>query len=481
MGEEYLGKYKILQVLKESPEVLVLLAEHIQLSSYWIIKKLNIGSDDTYREVEVLKNLRFKGIPLLADVVEEDGKLVIIREYMPGVTLQDYFYDYLDRYQTIGLSESHIVDIGLKLCEIMKYLHEYPEHPLIFRDLKPGNIVIDHGDNISLIDFGISRFYDQRKGRDTEYLGTRGFASPEQYGFGQSDVRTDVFGIGAVMYFLLTGEDMGKPPYRIHELENRRKDISKRLVNLVTKACSVNMANRHQDVNELMADLSSCHDSNTTSRNEIFHNFMGSILVMEHLHSGGGASYNSLMMAKASREMGGKPLLIDISGSLSFLEYQMNASFEGQIMIYENIPILSYPTYKSHGRHQVVDFTAYDCLVIDKGHEEVTYDFGDQSICFTSIQLSPWKLEVLEEHLLTKDRSFTYLISACTDNTFKQLNEEYDPVHMYHIPYQPFSESAETEVFCTILKEKGVASCLEKTKHTQRSILGLPFIKNIKL
>ncbi len=480
MGELYLGKYKVLQVLKESPEVLVLLAEHIQLNSYWIIKKLNIVSDDTYREVEVLKNLRFKGIPLLADVIEEKGQLVIVREYMPGQSLHEYFGEYKAKYNTKGLSEEHVVDIGLKLCTIIQYLHDYPEHPLIFRDLKPGNIIIDQDGNLSLIDFGISRFYDNSKERDTEYLGTKGFASPEQYGFGQSNVTTDVFGIGAVLYFLLTGDDMGKPPYHVDELGSKRQDISLKLVDIVNKSCSLKMERRYQEVGLLMEALSTCVYDNRETRDEIFHNFKGRLLVFEHIYPGGGSTYNSLMMAKACIKAGQHPLVIDISGALEVLEYQMKAYYEGQLLMYEQVPILIYDSYKKDGRSKPVDISQYDCMILDKGHEEISFEFDKKVLWFTSTFLSPWKLDCLEEHILSEDKKWIYLISGCSVKAFSAFKQEYERVNMYHIPYEPFSEDGNIQAFASILMEKGVISCLEKTDKTPRRTLGIPFIKSTR-
>ena len=483
MGEDYLCKYKILQVLKETPKVLVLLAEHNQLNSYWIIKKLNKTSHLVRREVDMLKALRFPGIPMLADVFEEDEYLVIIKEYMPGVTLNHYFDQYRQETQSKGLHEETVLSIGRKLCRILEYLHNVPKHPIIYRDLKPGNIIINPQNEISLIDFGISRYFDGTKEHDTEYLGTKGFASPEQYGFSQSNKATDVFGVGAVMYYLLTGDDLGKPPYRIDRLREKRTDISLELVKTIEKACSISMDMRHGTVTELMNDLSFFHHNDyKTVFNSLVESYPGQVYVLDHLDEGAGSTYSALMLAKSLINNGHHPLLIDISGELGVLEYRMDTLYQGSILIYEGIHLLIYPNMKVNRGEAVNDLQSYDCLIIDVGGEEVPFNLDQEQIKYLTVaQLSPWKMELLEEAIFSQDDNQIFLINGCSSDEFDSYHISISQVKMYHIPFVPISIDKVSDVFHRINHEQGgFTLCSTGRSHLPRTFFQTRFLRNTK-
>lgn len=483
MREGYLGKYKILKVLKETPEVLVLLAEHIQLNSYWIIKKINKSSNLVMREVEMLKNLRFPGIPLLADVFEEDEWLIIIKEYMPGSTLDRYFHDYTMKHQCTGLPFETVIDIGMKICTIIKYLHELPEHPIIYRDMKPGNIIIDDIGEISLIDFGISRFFDRSKEHDTEYLGTKGFASPEQYGFKQSNELTDVFGIGAVLYFLLTGDDLGKPPYRINGLRSKRNDVPQKLTSIIEKACSISMDNRHTSISDLLHDLQSLtKQDRENDGNRLFGHFNRQVYMIRHLSEGSGSTYASLMLAKSLVYSGYRPLVIDMNGELSVLEYRMDTHFEKQYLIYDGIAILSLPL--KTGRQVDRSFAAedFDCLIFDSGHEEMVFNLDHAPVhTFIAAQYSPWKMELLEEAILSLDESQVLLINGCTIEAFDELSNSIEHIKMYHLPFEPIKKGSVSDSFHQINQDQGgFTSCSPRGRNPIKWLSGINFIKNIR-
>ena len=139
-----------------------------------------------------------KGVPAVKELIEDDDKLVIIEQYIAGHTLQEM----LDSQGRISPDE--VVSITIKLLDILVHFHQnYP--PIVHRDIKPSNVILGRGSTVWLIDFNAAKFVDPDKSEDTELIGTRGYAAPEQYGFGSSTERTDVYAIGMMMQELISG------------------------------------------------------------------------------------------------------------------------------------------------------------------------------------------------------------------------------------------------------------------------------------
>lgn len=148
-------------------------------------------------ESELLKDLHHEGLPAFIGEYRTDAILCVVREYVEGLPLDEYV-------RNISLSERQIISIGIQLCGILAYLHTHTP-PIIHRDIKPQNIIIDQNGKIKLIDFGISRVYNKEAKTDTVFFGTQEFSPPEQYGFSQTSCRSDIFSLGVVLFWMLTG------------------------------------------------------------------------------------------------------------------------------------------------------------------------------------------------------------------------------------------------------------------------------------
>lgn len=148
-------------------------------------------------EGEVLSRLSHPAIPRFLGRFEQDGVRCMVREYMEGAPL-----DELTRNGPLGREKA--VSIAVQLCELLTYLHGQ-EPPVIHRDIKPQNVILAPGGGVRLIDFGISRQYRGDAGSDTVCLGTRSFAPPEQYGYAETDQRADIYALGVLLRYLLTG------------------------------------------------------------------------------------------------------------------------------------------------------------------------------------------------------------------------------------------------------------------------------------
>lgn len=154
------------------------------------------------REAALLGSLHHPNLPRIYDAFSEQGRSYLVMDFIEGKTLLQLLKD----SQGQPLSSLQAVDYALQLCNVLIYLHSQ-QPPIIFRDLKPTNVIVTEDGHVFLIDFGIARFFKEGQGQDTEYLGSPGYAPPEQHGSSQTNPRSDLYGLGATLHFCLTGRD----------------------------------------------------------------------------------------------------------------------------------------------------------------------------------------------------------------------------------------------------------------------------------
>ncbi len=165
-------------------------------------KELQEAADAFKREAHMLAGLQHPNIPSIYDYFQEAGHWYFVMEYIEGETLEDYFA----RAKGGTLPVKEVLDIGIQLCSVLEYLHNH-QPPIIFRDLKPGNVMRAADGHLYLIDFGIARHFKPGQSRDTTALGSLGYAAPEQYGKAQTTARSDIYSLGAILHQALTGND----------------------------------------------------------------------------------------------------------------------------------------------------------------------------------------------------------------------------------------------------------------------------------
>ncbi|MBA3944181.1 MAG: protein kinase [Herpetosiphonaceae bacterium] len=213
-------RYVIGRKLADGGFSAVYLAQDTRLGNCWVVvKEMAVGAQGTnpyaiqqavtdfQQEAELLARISHPNLPHVSDRFEEDGKHFLVMDYVQGQTLREV------QAATGGsLPELTVMAWATQLCDVLDFLHNQ-QPPIIYRDLKPDNVMLQPDGTIKLIDFGIARFYKTGKTNDTTSLGTPGYAPPEQFGHGQSDARTDVYALGAMLYELLTGYDVGATPF----------------------------------------------------------------------------------------------------------------------------------------------------------------------------------------------------------------------------------------------------------------------------
>jgi serine/threonine-protein kinase len=229
----------------------------------WAVKELsdaaitdplerNRASQDFHREAHLLATLDHPNIPKVIDSFSEGGQKYVVMEFIEGETLAER----MDRLGGEPLPPDTVINWGLQLCDALSYMHSQTP-PVIFRDIKPGNVMITTTGEIKLIDFGIARLFKPGKSKDTQIFGTSGYAPPEQYGYGQTDERSDVFALGATLHHLLTGVDPTKrPSFSFEDVRGLNPSVPIRVGWAIMKALEPAAGDRWRSMAEMRAALS---------------------------------------------------------------------------------------------------------------------------------------------------------------------------------------------------------------------------------
>lgn len=201
------------------------------------------------QEARILAGLNHPGLTAVHDYFLENNKFYLVMEFVNGETLQQVWERRGPRF-----AEAQVVVWTQELCDVLSYLHNQ-QPAIIFRDLKPGNIMVQPNGRLKLIDFGIARHFTPGKTSDTVKFGTPGYAAPEQYGQGQTDARSDIYALGVVAHQLLTGYDPTQTPFHLPPISQLAPQISPQLSRIVTQALEMDPAKRPLSTGEFSIAL----------------------------------------------------------------------------------------------------------------------------------------------------------------------------------------------------------------------------------
>ncbi|MDT8718575.1 protein kinase [Clostridium sp. 19966] len=262
------NKYQIIGKLGSGGMSTVYLAKDVKLQKLWAIKevKKNVGVKslnkvDLMAETNILKKLDHPALPRIVDIINTEESIFVILDYIDGVSLDKR----LKEYKVID--EGTALYWAKQICDVLDYLHRQEPNPIIYRDMKPGNLMLTPSGKIKLIDFGIAREYKEDVSQDTTYIGTRGYAAPEQYGSNQTDARTDIYSLGVTLYHLVTGKSPNEPPYEIKPIREVNYLLSEGLEKIIEKCTRQDPNLRYQNVRELWYDLENIHKLNSQYKN----------------------------------------------------------------------------------------------------------------------------------------------------------------------------------------------------------------------
>lgn len=258
VGQVIDDKYEILKLIGQGGMSRVYLAMDKRLNKQWAIKEIEKRAKDKNNEIVIqsaiaeanlIKQLDHPAIVRIVDIIDNGDVIYIIEDYIEGETLSSVL-------ETQGAQPQELViEWAMQICEALEYLHTR-KPPIIYRDMKPANVMIKPDGNIKVIDFGIAREYKDQSLADTVSLGTKGYAAPEQFGGkGQTDARTDVYCLGVTLYHLLTGQNPCEPPYEIYPIRHWNPQLSAGLEAIIQKCTQLNPDDRYQSCAELLYAL----------------------------------------------------------------------------------------------------------------------------------------------------------------------------------------------------------------------------------
>lgn len=255
-GQVIDDKYEILKLIGEGGMSKVYLAMDRRLNKSWAVKEIEKKAKDKNNEIVVqsaiaeanmIKQFDHPAIVRIVDIIDNGNVIYIVEDFVEGETL-DALVE-ADGAQP----EDLVVDWAKQICEAFDYLHTRTP-PIIYRDMKPANVMLTPEGRIRVIDFGIAREYKEHNQKDTTSLGTRGYAPPEQFG-GKTDARSDIFSLGVTMFHLVTGQDPCIATTEIKPVRQINAALSEGIETIIQKCIQHNPENRYQSCVELLYDL----------------------------------------------------------------------------------------------------------------------------------------------------------------------------------------------------------------------------------
>ena len=398
-GTTLQAKYRIVGTVGGGGMALVYRAEEVPSGQTWALKELRLtsGTPDEQadarrqfrQEAEMLARLDHPNLPKVVDHFDESGRSYLVMEFIEGQSLQKY----LDAAGGTGLSEKPVLHWLVQVCQVLEYLHQQ-QPPIIFRDLKPSNIMLANTGVIKLIDFGIARTYKVGKQRDTVAMGTENYVPPELWRREQTDARSDIYGLGATTYHLLTGTP---PPLALPNVPlpppcSLNPGISPSTEHVIVTAMAKAREDRYQTAREMGAALTNCLASLRTPQP-----------IEQQLVAPGrpcrSCGHPNRQEARFCGHCGGY-----LSGQLQGVLQVFGPGGPAWEMRLGKIPFLIGRKSAGDGVHPDLDLSYYDSQFISRRHAQITQsgseyaliDLGSTNGTFVNgVQLSPHAPQVL--------------------------------------------------------------------------------------
>lgn len=271
------GKYEILKKIGQGGMSTVYLAMDTHLNKQWAIKEIKKGKKQNKKtflkslqmEANILKMVDHPVLPRIVDIIDSYGTIYVVMDYIEGKTLGEILKEQGAQPQ------DKVIEWAKQLCNALDYLHSL-NPPIIYRDMKPSNIMLRPDGMVKLIDFGTAKEFDERSIADTTALGTRGYAAPEQFGDSEgrgihkTDARTDIYSLGATLYHIVTGKNPSEPPYVMKPIREWDANLSGGLEKIILKCTMPDPKDRYQNCAELQYDLEHYEELDDEFRRECF-------------------------------------------------------------------------------------------------------------------------------------------------------------------------------------------------------------------
>jgi len=248
-------RYRVSSVIGQGGMSTVYLVEDLTLENSWAMKEtLDIFPDrdkseiisQFQKEAKILAGLSHPSLPRVIDYFTENDRHYLVEEFIKGKPSDEVLAE------SGRFDEMRIIQWALQVCELLSFLHN---NGIIYRDLKPSNIMIDPSERVYLVDFGIARFFQGTRSKDTVIIGTPGYASPEHYGRGETDARSDIYSFGATLHHMLTGRDPADTPFHFEIPYVINPLISAATSSIIMKCLDMDPSRRFQSAAEVKQAL----------------------------------------------------------------------------------------------------------------------------------------------------------------------------------------------------------------------------------
>ncbi|MEQ8188632.1 MAG: tetratricopeptide repeat protein [Candidatus Eremiobacterota bacterium] len=264
LGTILKGKYQITELIKRGGMGAVFKVRELSSGKIWALKELlDLDTDVNEREnnlkmfqeeARMLATLSHSNIPQVVAYFAEQDRHYLVMDFITGENLEEKLNKALQKNETLPLKQ--VLEWAGQVCRVLDYLHNHKPTPIIFRDLKPANIMVTGEGVVKLIDFGIARTYKIGKRKDTFIFGTINYASPEHRGSSQTDHRSDIYTLGATLYHLLTGY----PPVPFHtpvpgSLVKKNPKLPYQVEMFIIKSMAQDKMERYQSASEMFAAI----------------------------------------------------------------------------------------------------------------------------------------------------------------------------------------------------------------------------------
>lgn len=258
------GEYVIQSLIGRGGMGAVYRVERTSDHSTWALKEMrpppNLPTEEVAenrklfeQEAELIRSLSHPNLITVVDFFENDGRPTMVMEYVPGQTLEDEIHN-----RNAPLQEQDVVAYGIQLCRVLHYLHTRTP-PIIYRDLKPPNIMLRSDGVLKLIDFGVARTFKSEKQKDTIAMGSAGYAPPEQYGKGQTYADSDVYALGATLLHLLTNyPPVPLQPPKPGDIRKWNSSVREITEQVIIKAMKIERRQRFHSCAEMERALLEC-------------------------------------------------------------------------------------------------------------------------------------------------------------------------------------------------------------------------------
>ena len=339
------------------------------------------------KEASLIKNLKHPHIPIIYDIYEDDISICIIEEYISGKSLRNYIYD------EKSLKLNQICDIGVKLCNILEYLHNYQDG-IIHLDIKPDNIIIDENNNVKLIDFGNALYGDESQQLS---MLSPGYAAPEQYDNRQLTRSADIYSVGMILMFMVEAA-VRKNDNSGHNVCQNTGDLSairhNKLYPIIRKCTRHKPQSRYKNITAVRRELEraagwAALKANKQKQSDSYrHSY---VIKISGTKRGIGVTHTALSMAYMLAEYGIKCILYEQSGNSDILEVMLNGKlYDNGLLYYKGVWFaadnVSYKMYGSDDTDNVnykqnndgnFDSMNFNVMIVDEGvynAERVSYD-----------------------------------------------------------------------------------------------------------